>query len=182
MRYLIISGIVGSLIAALGWLAWHADQEDSPPPPPIAAKPAPNQAAPGKHWLNRFYPSDENAPLLATAADLPAAESMAEARINGEPRTPPILRSESRSEAATPLELADHSAYQQYETRQNLRELAAFSKAVPAQLQQLQDDIRRGKAAGIAPELIAKQERKVAELAALRQQLLASHPEINPEK
>ncbi|MBY0446409.1 MAG: hypothetical protein K2Q15_14515 [Burkholderiales bacterium] len=171
MKYLIL---IAGLIAVFFWL--HTKEESQAPTTAITTAKIKPSAAPDKHWLARFHPEAGN--QTAQAAEVPAAESMAEARINGESRTPPIVRQEQKI-AATPTELADHAAYQQYEARQNVQELAAFSKAVPAQIAQLQEDIRKGKALGIAPELIAQQERKVTELLAMRQQVLMAHPEIN---
>lgn len=174
MKYLIFAAC---LIAAFFWLQ-NKDESDTPATAITSARVNASAASESKkHWLARFYPEAGN--QAAHAAETPAAESMAEARINGESRTPPIIR-QAQNIAAPPAELADHAAYQQYEARQNVQELAAFSKAVPAQIAQLQEDIRKGKALGIAPELIAQQERKVAELQAMRQQLLTAHPEINP--
>jgi hypothetical protein len=172
MKYLTL---IASLIAVFFWLP--NKEESQAPAMAITTTKVKASAAPDKHWLARFYPEASN--QTAQAAEVPAAESMAEARINGESRTPPIVRQEQKM-AATPSQLADLAAYQQYEARQNVQELAAFSKAVPAQIAQLQEDIRRGKTLGIAPELIAQQERKVAELLAMRQQVLMAHPEINP--
>lgn len=174
MKYLTL---ITSLIAVFFWLQ-NKEENQAPTTAITTAKVKASAASESKkHWLARFYPEAGN--QIAQAAEVPAAESMAEARINGESRTPPIVRQEQKV-AATPAELADHAAYQQYEARQNEQELAAFSKAVPAQIAQLQEDIRKGKNLGIAPELIAQQERKVAELLAMRQQVLMAHPEINP--
>ncbi|STQ90855.1 hypothetical protein [Iodobacter fluviatilis] len=171
MKYLIFTA---SLIAVFFWLQ-NKDESDKPATVITSARVNASAASESKkHWLARFYPEAGT----AQAAETPAAESMAEARINGESRTPPIIR-QAQNIAATSAELTDHAAYQQYEARQNMQELMAFSKAVPAQVAQLQEDIRKGKALGIAPELIAQQERKVAELQAMRQQLLTAHPEIN---
>jgi hypothetical protein len=175
MKYFIL---IASLIAAYFYLQNKQESQESLASPITPSKPAAIYES-KKHWLSRFYPETNH--QTAQAAEVPAAESMANARINGESRTPPIVRQEQKI-AATAAELADHKAYQEYEARQNMQELAAFSKAVPAQIAQLQEDIRKGKALGIAPELIAQQERKVAELGAMRQQLLAAHPEITPKQ
>jgi hypothetical protein len=167
-----------TLVAALAWLLWP----QASPPPQIQqaarAAAAPIQSTAASDWLKRFYPEAGNTPQAAPTAYITAIESMADARINGEQRTPPIMRS-NNAEAATPAELADHPAYKQYEARQNLRELAAFSAAVPEKIRQLREEISRGRAAGIAAELIAVQERKVQQLEEMRSQLISEHPEIS---
>lgn len=171
--------IVLTLALTLVWLLWP---QISPPPPQAqqaaSAAAVPAQPTAAADWLKRFYPDAGNAPQAAVPVYIAAAESMADARINGELRTPPIVRSNT-AEAATPAELADHPAYKQYEARQNMRELAAFSAAVPEKIRQLREDISRGRAAGIAPELIAGQEKKVQQLEEMRSQLISEHPEIS---
>ncbi|MDW5415767.1 hypothetical protein R6242_04175 [Iodobacter sp. CM08] len=164
---------------ALAWRLWPQPQISAPPQAQQTASTAtPRQSIAASDWLKRFYPDAGNTQQAAPPAYIAAAESMADARINGDPRTPPIIRS-NNSEAATPAELADHPAYKQYEARQNLRELAAFSAAVPEKIRQLREDINRGRAAGIAPELIAGQEEKVLQLEEMRSQLITEHPEIS---
>ncbi|WP_293937109.1 hypothetical protein [Iodobacter sp.] len=175
MKPLLIALTLG---LALAWLLWPQPQISGPTlAQQAASSTAPTQSIAASDWLKRFYPDAGNTPQAAPPVYIAAAESMADARINGDPRTPPILRS-NNSETATPPELADHPAYQQYEARQNLRELAAFSAAVPEKIRQLREDINRGRAAGIAPELIAGQEKKVLQLEEMRSQLITEHPEI----
>jgi hypothetical protein len=103
---------------------------------------------------------------------------MAQARENGDPQAPPISRNTAPTEQPTALELADPKAYQQFEGRQHLRQLAAFTQAAATEVPKLRDDIQRGRAAGIAPEQIAKAEEKVRRLEAMRTQLLQEHPEL----
>jgi hypothetical protein len=105
-----------------------------------------------------------------------AAQSLAETR-NGDPRTPPIQRAE-RGEQPSVAELADPKLYQQYETRQNMKLYAAFVEAAKSEVPRLRADIERGRAAGIAPEKIARVEEKARRIEAMQAQLLREYPNL----
>jgi hypothetical protein len=132
-----------------------------PPPSPYGAEPE----------LNRV-------PLLPVDQSLSARHSLADARLNGDARTPPIERSVDSVPGPSAAELADPKAYAMYEVRQNLRVYAAFYQAAQRELPLLRANIERGKQAGIAPEKIAKAEEKYRRLSAEQANLLQQHPEL----
>ncbi|MBI3229238.1 MAG: hypothetical protein HYZ45_03355 [Burkholderiales bacterium] len=115
-------------------------------------------------------------PIAVVNQDKSAALSLMETR-NGDPRTPPIQRSE-QGEQPNAAELADPKLYQQYEVRQNLKLYAAFVDAAKNEVPRLRADIERGKQMGIAPEKIAKVEEKARRIEAMQMQLLKEHPEL----
>jgi len=110
-------------------------------------------------------------PLPPLQASQTAAQSLAQARKNREPRTPPIQRDTETSHKPKAAELADPVAYQRFETRQNAQVLPPFARAAAT---------RRhcARCAGIAPEDIAKAEEKLRRIEEMRTKQLAEHPEL----
>lgn len=177
----------GWLIAAcgalvlLGWALWP-----EPEPRSVAQTTRATVAATGSslvgNWPAGQYLAAANdglqrVPLLPLAAQVPAAHSLADAREFGDERAPPIVRS-AAADAATPAELADPQAYGRYEARQHQRLLAAFVREAEQTLPRLQADIERGRAAGVNPQQLAQAEEKARRIAAMRENLLAQHPEL----
>ncbi len=134
-------------------------------PQPLPAPPAATDAEPRR------------VPLLPTGPQLPAAQSLLETR-DGDPRTPPITRSEVKGEQPTAEELADPKLYARYEARQNLRTYAAFIQATRQEVPNLEAAIERGRREGIPADKIAKVEDKIRRMEAMQQQLLQEHPEL----
>ena len=168
---------VATLIAiAAAWLAWPADEASVPPvhqevrkAPVAAAVSAPSPSA-GMQFFSM--------PLSSAEPVMPAAVSMANTRLHGDPEAPPIVRSSETPTAPSAQELADPKAYLKYEAREKSRVYASYIRAVNQELPILRDDIARGRAIGIAPEKIAKAEEKARRLEAMRAQLLKDHPEL----
>ncbi|MGE5621893.1 MAG: hypothetical protein ACM3WS_01880, partial [Bacillota bacterium] len=119
----------------------------------------------------------ERVPLPPLEAQEPAAQSLAQARANGDPRTPPIRR-DADAAKPTAAELADPAAYQRFEARQHARLLSAFTRAAAEEAPRLREDIARAHGAGIAPEEIAKAEEKLRRIEEMRARLLSEHPEL----
>lgn len=171
MKWMLLAGAG----AAIAWLTWPAPEAAHGSTPlatqPAATEPAP---APGGAGAMSFF-----SPLASTASALPAAVSMRETRLHGDPEAPPIARDPMTREQPSALELADPKAYQAYEARQTQRVYAAYVRAVDEELPRLMNDIARGRAMGIAPEEIAKAEEKARQLekmrASLAQELEAAH-------
>ena len=99
------------------------------------------------------------------------------AREFGDPRTPPIGRSEPR-EQATPEELADPEKYAEFEARQDRKLKRAYVVEAERYVAQLRSDIEKGRALGIPADEIAKVEEKVRRIEAMRAELLAADPAL----
>ncbi|QNB00637.1 hypothetical protein [Massilia sp. Se16.2.3] len=124
-------------------------------------------------------PGPAGAPRTSGAGEpKPAAVSLAETRLHGDPEAPPIARDETPRERPSEAELADPKAYAAYESRQQARLYAAYVDAVNKELPRLREDIERGRAMGIAADKIARAEEKARGLEAMRAQLLKDHPEL----
>ncbi|MFZ3003836.1 MAG: hypothetical protein WA071_26215 [Undibacterium umbellatum] len=116
-------------------------------------------------------------PLLPTGTEISAVQSLAATR-EGDPRTPPIARSQFTQEMPTAAELADPKAYQQYEARQNARLYAAYVLAADEEIPRLREAIARARDMGIAPAELAKGEEKLRRITAMQGQLINEHPEL----
>lgn len=92
------------------------------------------------------------------AAD--AAQSLVQALQHGDDRSPPIARDSTPAEGPTAAELADPAAYHRYENRQQARLYRAYQTEATIALGDMQRDIARARAQGLAPELIAEGEEK----------------------
>lgn len=117
-------------------------------------------------------------PLTPVDSSASAWMSMAAARENGDPRTPPIERDAAERSAPTAAQLADPQAYQQYEEAQHTRLLGAYVAAAAVELPKLKADLERGRQAGIAPEQLAKVEEKIARIQRLSADIAKDHPQM----
>jgi hypothetical protein len=158
------------LAAAAAWLALPPSPSLPPPPPVLAAPVAahgaasvpgamPRQAA-GPGWFGEL-----------TAAPLAASDSMADARLHGDPRTPPLLRAAAAPAGPNAAQLADPHAYRAYQAGQDARVMAAFADAVQSEVPRLQADVERARASGIPAERIARVEAKIRRLQQLRRDI-----------
>lgn len=184
-RLLMLAAIAG--LCALAWLVWPATTPDAAEAKALVlatgATPAPIAPASG---VPAAWPSAmpqrgdgiERVPLLPVDQSQSATASLAEAHLRGDPRTPPLVRVNDTTPAATDAERADPKAYAEYEARQSLRVLAQFSQAADQMLPQLRADIERGRQMGIAPEKIAKAEEKYRRIAEEQANILKQHPEL----
>jgi hypothetical protein len=120
------------------------------------------------------------AELTAAPAEKPAPgwTSLAEGRVHGDSRTPPLQRQGMAVTGPTPAQLADPAAYRSYEEGQHARTLAAFAAAAQTQAALLRADVVQARAGGIAPEEIRKVERKIERLDQQRRAIAGqgSHP------
>lgn len=183
----LIAGVV--LLAAIaGTVAWREDGAArllaavgrAPAAAPVAAA----SAGPGAQWLAAVPDSQaselKRVPLPPVDSSAPAWLSMADARENGDPRTPPIQREPVAHNAPSAAELADPQAYQQYENDQHTKLLGAFVAAAATELPKLQADLERGRQAGIAPEQLAKVEEKIARIQRLSADIVKAQPQLQP--
>lgn len=119
----------------------------------------------------------------APGTDTPAAWSLADARVAGDDRAPPIQR--SPTDASTPAwQLDDHPAYARREQDRHQAVQRAFVEAADQELPLLDQQIARGRAMGLSPEQLAKGEekrRRIAQMQArMRAALKDSDGSINP--
>ncbi len=126
--------------------------------PPAAAQPV-QSAGPG--WFGE----------VPRAAPVAAADSMADARLHGDARTPPLAPAAAASAGPSPAQLADPQAYRAYEARQDARVMAAFASAAQLEVPRLQADVERARASGIPAAQIARVEEKIRRLEQLRREI-----------
>ncbi|MCU6497433.1 hypothetical protein LPN04_06435 [Rugamonas sp. A1-17] len=183
MKRAVIAGAV-MLLATAGWMAWRADGASQPSRAEAGQGPTP--AGAGASRTAQWPPATPEpaarelkfVPLTPVDSSGSAWMSMAAARENGDPRTPPIERDTEPRNAPTPAQLADPKAYQQYEEAQHTRLLGAYVAAADTELPRLQADLERGRKAGIPPEQLAKVEEKIARIQRLSAQIVKDNPQI----
>lgn len=182
MKFGIKLGALAAVLACATWIAWPDKQAAGgigAAPAQTAGGPVPQAAGPsGPGWLADLPNGGGTPPAPAIDQSKPAAVSLAETRLHGDPEAPPIARDETPRERPTDAELADPKAYQAYETRQTMRTYASYIGAVDKELPRLREDIERGRAMGIPAEEIAKAEEKARGMEEMRAQLLKDHPEL----
>jgi hypothetical protein len=120
----------------------------------------------------------------ATAASTPpvlsAAETMADARIHGERRAPPIDPPAPAAPRAEPWEVADPAAYRAREQRLAREVDARFVAAAQARLGDQRAALQELQARGASPEDLARAEDKIRHLAAAQAALIASGAAPSP--
>ena len=105
---------------------------------------------------------------LASDALQPAHWSMADARVNGDPRTPPLHR--AAPEAQTPVwQLSDHEGHLRRELDEHRAIQQAFVEAANAELPKLEQWLALGRAQGVSAEQLAVAEEKIRRLKAQRE-------------
>jgi hypothetical protein len=183
-------------IALAGWLALGADQGRGAGavvlPADASASPAGGPASSASAARADVEAAEQRVPTLAgvtavasaaqegasmpasssPGGDVPAAWSLADARVAGDERTPPIRRSEA--EPATPAwQLDDHQAYARREQDRHEAAQRAFVAAAEQALPELDQQIARGRAMGLPPEQLAKGEEKRRRIAEMQARLRA---------
>lgn len=122
---------------------------------------------------------DMNAWLPRLNSD--AIASMAQAREQGDARTPPIVRATPR-QMPTADELADDDLYQKYEKRQEMRLYRAYIEASAAKIALIESHIEQARAGGISEEEIEFAKKKMEGIRAQSEQLLRDHPDLLADK
>jgi len=175
-------------VLAIGLIFWLKPKEVAlvEPPPMKAAQslPSASQVAVDQPVPVNLGVGQKDSPLLpmldpATFPPVDAAQSMAETREHGDPRTPPIDRTPDR-EMPTSAELNNPKAYAQYEARQNAIVYKAYVASADKEIPALQSDVERAKKEGISPEQIKVVEEKMRRIQQMRDELKAKHPELYP--
>jgi len=154
-----------------------AEQQQQP-----QARAAPVAEAPAAVVLP---PPDDHLSATAEMAEAEAiaprpevVESLREARLNGDSRTPPLNQSRQRDELPSAEQLQDPELYQQYERRQQQRMYRAYVEASKIKVAELEKMIERGRREGISAEQIAFAEQKAQGIQQMAEQLQQQHPEI----
>ncbi|MGO4377173.1 hypothetical protein [Pseudoduganella sp. RAF53_2] len=136
-----------------------ADPVAAAEPPAPAAPPPPPAGPPGVPLAQQKQPA--RAPVPAVDTSNPAWLSMAKARDEGDPRTPPLQHDAALQPQPDPAQLADPKAYRDFERAQHEQMLASFVGASGAEVDRLRTDLERGRAEGVSPEQLAKAEEKI---------------------
>lgn len=186
-RYWLAGLVVLALVLGMAWLLAGVPAAQAPLPaaatattsapqdlsPTVAAASGQNHAAAPQPQLPQGASADAG---LNKAAIL----SMREARVNGDARTPPMSPPAVEREPPTAAELADPKLYAGYEKTQRLKAYQSYVNAVPKKVATLQKalDEAAQPGSGITPEQLAFARKKIADLDAMQQKLLAEHPEL----
>lgn len=125
-----------------------------------------------------LQPADVPITLPEALFSVEASESMAQARLQGDDRAPPIQHTPAAQPLATAAQKADPAAYARYETQNNQRLYQAYVSAATQAIPDLERDIARARAEGLSPEQIAEGEEKLRRIKAMQQELLQKHPEL----
>jgi hypothetical protein len=178
--------LAGALIAALllldstqppgtadvveGTQALHrASAASMPGPPPAPALPSASEAKP------ELPPSSAPALPASSVASQPLAPahwSMADARVNGDPRTPPLHRATPESPSPS-WQLSDHEGYRRRELANDRAVQRAFVEAANAELPKLEQWLALGRAQGVSAGQLAVAEEKIRRLKEQRELTLS---------
>jgi hypothetical protein len=171
----VVAAVIVAVVCALvvGGRKPSAETRAAPPPVAGAEHPAAVEATrrsevtalPAPSTPPRAVVSQPAAPLPPVAPD--AAASLALTLRDGDARSPPIAPREPDADDVPPTtnELADPVAYRRYEARRQARVYRAFEREASIALGDMQRDIERARAAGVASETIAEGEDKARKLA-----------------
>jgi hypothetical protein len=110
--------------------------------------------------------------------DPDAIESLRQARLHGDERTPNLNKSRERDELPTPEQMEDPELYQEYERRQQQRVYRAYVEAAKIKTAEIRKMIEQGKEGGISDEEIAFAEAKIQGIEDMAAQLQQEHPDI----
>lgn len=137
---------------------------------PVAVQPAPD-----KELSDEVLP-----PEVTVELDAYAIESMADARINGDDRAPPIGTS-VEAESATAEELASPDLYLEYEARQEKKIYKAYIEAARAKTEQLEALIIKAKEQGMSEDEVEVGLEKIKRINKMKAQLLLENPDLGVE-
>jgi hypothetical protein len=181
-KTIIALSVIVFLLAVVGLLRWWAGAPSEADKAAVILPAASGPAVPSATALPAPVIQAER-PTVPAAATIdqsaPAEISMAAAREHGDLRAPPLTRVKESDEPPTAAELADPKLYQAYEQRQASRGYASYVKAVNDAIPAQQAALAEAKAKGMPADMVAVGEEKIRRMQEMRDQLLATHPEIN---
>lgn len=122
------------------------------------------------------YPEEESEEIIYEL-DPAAIESMRQARLNGDPRTPPIERKAER-ELPTEKEMADPELYAAYEMKQKKYAYRMYVEASKQKISEIEKMIAEGKEQGVSEEEIEFAQNKIKGIQEMSEQLQKDFPEI----
>ncbi len=122
--------------------------------------------------------AQSNDPSLVPVPSDEVVSALRNSMENGDPRTPPLARSENLRDMPSSAELADPDLYQQYEQRQNQKVYASFASAATQKISELEKMIARAEAEGLPPEQIQEGREKLEGLRNQRDEILQAHPDV----
>lgn len=106
-----------------------------------------------------------------------AIDSMADARINGDDRAPPIGQS-VESERPSAEELESPELYLEYESRQEKKIYKAYIEAADVKIEMLEAQIAMAKEQGLSKEELEVGIEKVKRIKNMKEQLLLENPDL----
>lgn len=174
--------LLAAAIGAVSW--WYGLAGDAADARPAPASPAPPAPAPERRPGQVSGPSAPLAqegdgmrrvPLPSIDAQAPAWVSLAQARTDGDARTPPIERDAPEAHASA-AQMADAAAYARFEKEQSQRLLASFASAAGPEVERLRADLERGRAAGVTAAELAKMEEKIRRIEQQRKAAASTLP------
>lgn len=177
--------IVVALGAAMAWLA-----NESPKPNAMAATPVsqpPNHNAVSKEKTQTLNATSSSKPTMAKpydkhrlTLDQQAIQSLREARLQGDPRTPPMMQNPPERKMPTDEQLADPDKYAEYEKSQRMQVYQQFIYAVPQKVTAIENALKRAKKEGakLTKEQMQFAKDKMASLKAMKEKLLHKHSEL----
>lgn len=180
----LLVGVVLALVVALGLWAGGGGASGSSSSPEVAAS-LPSTAMTsvppvnGGELAEAMPRPDVPLPPVPDMPVVDGVEALRQSRLEGDARSPSVVRSTVTREEPTAAELADPDAYQRYEARQNERLYRSYVKAADAEIPKLQEQLSKGKQGGLTPEQIAEGEEKLRRIEEMRNQLMSDHPELN---
>ncbi len=113
------------------------------------------------------------------SADL-RAESMRQAFLEGDDRTPPLARPEPEQQRELPTaeELADPQLYQQYEARQQMNVRESFARAARNRIGELEQQLQQAEQMGADAGQLREGREKLERLQQQYEQTVAEMPEL----
>lgn len=126
------------------------------------------------------WPERQGSPQApAMSADL-RAESMRQAFLEGDERTPPLAGRdpEQQRELPTAEELADPALYQQYEARQQMNVRESFARAARNRISELEQQLRQAEQMGADAGQLREGREKLERLQQQYDQTVAETPQL----
>ena len=126
-------------------------------------------------WQEReVYPQEP-----AMSADL-RAESMRQAFLEGDVRSPPLARREPEQQGELPTaeELADPELYQQYEARQQMNVRESFARAARSRISELEQQLQQAELMGGDADQLREGREKLERLQQQYDQTVTETPEL----
>ncbi len=170
---------IGALLGVAGLVFWRSDLAV---PRQVAGQQLPHLVPVSDslpQWSGPHGAGLQMQPV-ETAQVHAAAQTMALARQQGDPRSPPIKRRADTSEPPKQADLANGDAFNAYEQRMSTKTYQNFIQAADTEIPKIQAQIQQGQSMGISPDRLAVGVEKLQRMQNMRAQLLAQHPELQP--